>query len=219
MPRSSPAAAPPRVAPRRRPAQSRSQFTVAAILQATLALIAEGGEEALTTNRIAERAGVSIGTLYQYFPTREAIVDTVAGRARADVLEQLDALLGRVGRGELEPLAMLRTFIALYLRTFDGRGPGGPAFARLIWRSDHVGSLVHSAREASERIAQHLQRAAIPGLREPTPAQAYVLTRSLMGTVRAAVLEGSPLLGSPAFEDELVRMCWALLAAPAEAGG
>jgi hypothetical protein len=49
------------------------------------------------------------------------------------------------------------------------------------------------------------------GLRQPTPAQAFVLTRSRMGTVRAAVLEDSALLGSAAFEDELVRMGWALL--------
>ncbi len=214
-----PAAAPRAAAPRRRPAQSRSQFTVDALFEATLHLLAEGGEETLTTNRIAERAGVSIGTLYQYFPTREAIVDAIVRRRRAAVIEQMDELLGRVGRGELEPRAMLRTFIALYLQAFDGRGPGGLAFARLAWRGDHQGSLVHSAREASERIALHLQRAAVPGLRQPTPAQAYVLTRSLMGTVRAAVLEGSPLLGSPAFEDELVRMCWGLLAAPTEAGG
>jgi hypothetical protein len=41
----------------------------------------------------------------------------------------------------------------------------------------------------------------------------------VVATVRAAVLKGSPLLGSPAFEDELVRLCWGLRAAPAEASG
>jgi hypothetical protein len=81
-------------------------------------------------------------------------------------------------------------------------------------RNDHLEAIVHSVREASERIALHLQRACIAGVREPKPAQAFVLTRSPMGTVRAAVLEDSPLLGSAAFEDELVRMCWALLVEP-----
>ena len=80
------------------------------------------------------------------------------------------------------------------------------------WRGDHLEGMVHSAREASERIALHLQRAQLPGLRAQSPAQAFVLTRSLMGTLRAAVLEDSPLLGSAALEDELVRMGWALLA-------
>lgn len=213
MPPTPRTAPPPPSGARRRPAQSRSRHTVDAILEATLHLVEHEGEDQLTTNRIAERAGVSIGTLYQYFPTREAIVDEIAKAARAAVIAQLDALLDRVGRGELAPDAMLREFIGLYLRAFDGRGPGGRAFAKLAWRGEHLGGMVHAAREASERIAQHLQRAHIADLRAPTPAQAFVLTRSLMGTVRAAVLEDSPLLGSDAFENELVRMCWALLAA------
>ena len=56
--------------PRRNPSQGRSQHTVGALLEATGLLPAESGDEALTTNLIAERAGVSIGTLYQYFATR-----------------------------------------------------------------------------------------------------------------------------------------------------
>jgi AcrR family transcriptional regulator len=188
---------------------------VDAILEATTLIAAEEGEERLTTNHIAERAGVSIGTLYQYFPTREAIIDAIARQARARVVGALDALLLQVGRGEKTPHAMLREFVGIYLRAFDGRGPGGRTFARIAWRSDHLDAIVHSAREASERIALHLQRAQLPGLRQPTPAQAFVLTRSLMGTLRAAVLEDSPLLGSQAFEDELVRMCWGLLVQPA----
>lgn len=197
---------------RRRPTQSRSRHTVDAILEAALRVVADEGEERLSTNRIAERAGVSVGTLYQYFPTREAIVEEIAKRSRATVIERLEELLVRVERREMDPRPMLREFIGVYVAAFDGRGPGGPAFARLVWRGDHLGGMVHSAREASERIAQHLQRAQLGGMREPSPAQAFVLTRSLMGTVRAAVLEGSALLGSAAFEDELERMCWALLA-------
>jgi AcrR family transcriptional regulator len=53
---------------RRQPVQARGQRTLAAILQATAQILVKEGEAALTTNRIAERAGVSIGTLYQYFP-------------------------------------------------------------------------------------------------------------------------------------------------------
>lgn len=58
---------------RKQPSQSRSQSTVASIKQAALALVAKEGFTAASTTRIAERAGVSIGSLYQYFPTREAI--------------------------------------------------------------------------------------------------------------------------------------------------
>jgi len=56
------------------PRQERARETVAAILGAAAQLIAEGGYAATSTNRIAARAGVSIGSLYQYFPNKEAIL-------------------------------------------------------------------------------------------------------------------------------------------------
>jgi len=66
-------------------------------------------------------------------------------------------------------------------------------------------------RAASERIAAQMQALDLPGLRTPGPAQMFVLTRALFGVVRAASLERSPLLGTVAFEAELVRLCWAML--------
>jgi AcrR family transcriptional regulator len=60
--------------PRRKPVQERSTATVEAIVQAAAQVFARRGYAAGTTNRIAERAGVSIGTLYQYFPNKDAIL-------------------------------------------------------------------------------------------------------------------------------------------------
>jgi AcrR family transcriptional regulator len=203
----------PDLRPRRSPSQGRAQHTVAAIFEATGLLAAERGGEALTTNLIAERAGVSIGTLYQYFPTKEAIVEAMAKQERARVMRQLDELLGRTGEPGWPPQAVVREFVHVYVSAFASADPGRRALFRLAWRADHLGSVVQSLREAAERIALHLQRVGHPSLRPPTPAQAFVLTRALMGTVRAAVLEDSPVLGSSEFEAELARMCWALLAA------
>lgn len=199
--------------PRRNPTQDRAQHTVAAIFEAAGLLAAEQGEGALTTNRIAERAGVSIGTLYQYFSTREAIVEAMVKHERARVMRELDDLLGRIGAPDLPPEAMLREFVRIYVEAFASTDPARRALVKLAWRSDHLDSAVHSLRQAAECIALHLQRVADPALRPPTPAQAFVLTRALMGTVRAAVLEDSPVLGTREFEAELVRMCWALLVA------
>lgn len=63
-----------RLEPRKAPQQSRSRATVASIKQATLELAAKRGFADLTTAMIAERAGVSKGSLYQYFPNRDAIL-------------------------------------------------------------------------------------------------------------------------------------------------
>ena len=204
---------------RRRPAQARSQHTVDAILEATERMAAEKGEAALNTNAIAERAGVSIGTLYQYFLSKEAIVGELVRRERGRVLKALDGLLALTGTPGWEPQRVLRAFIRLYLQCFADADPARRTLARLAWRSDHQEATVHSLREAAERIALHLQRLRHPALRSPTPTQAFVLTRALMGTVRAAVLEDSPALGCADFEEELVRMCWLLLKADDAADG
>ena len=60
--------------PRKAPRQKRAQVTVNAILEATAQLLVDVGYRKTSTNRIAERAGVSVGSLYQYFPNRESIV-------------------------------------------------------------------------------------------------------------------------------------------------
>jgi hypothetical protein len=73
--------------------------------------------------------------------------------------------------------------------------------------------IVLSLREASERLAMHLQRLPHPSVQNPTPTMVFVLTRGLAGIVRSAVLEGSPVLGTKAFEDELVNALWGVLTA------
>lgn len=66
--------------PRKLPRQARSRALVDAILDAAAHILATQGREALNTNMVAEKAGVSIGSLYQYFPNREAIIAAVADR-------------------------------------------------------------------------------------------------------------------------------------------
>lgn len=82
--------------PRKLPKQSRGRETVRAILEAAAQVFAERGMEGTTTNQVAERAGVSIGTLYQYFPNKESLMVAMAdGRTEvtlARLREQLAAL-------------------------------------------------------------------------------------------------------------------------------
>ena len=80
---------------RRRPRQARSRATYDSILEAAVQVLARDGAAGLTTNRVAERAGVSIGTLYQYFPDKAAIVLAAAQRelARPDFLAHQKALV------------------------------------------------------------------------------------------------------------------------------
>jgi len=201
--------------PRRRPRQERSQFTVDAIFQAVAQIVAGHGEHGLTTNRIAEVAGVSVGSLYQYFPSKDAILQAMLDQHCERVMLELDALLAQACAQDWPPEEQVRRYVRHYLASF-GAGPENErALARLSWQLDYRASMLVAVRGASERLALHLQRMApAQGQSPPTPAQLFVLTRAFMGTVRAASLERSPLLDSPELEEALVQLCQAVLNNP-----
>lgn len=75
----------PTVLPRKSPIQSRSEQTVETILAAATRVLIKDGAAGFTTNKVAERAGVSIGSLYQYFPNKEAILAELVRRHLADL--------------------------------------------------------------------------------------------------------------------------------------
>ena len=90
------------VRPRRTPRQDRSRAMVDAIVEATWRVLAEEGYAAASTNRIAERAGTSVGSLYQYFPNKDAIVAAVQRRHHADFSAVMAAAFAEAAGQPLE---------------------------------------------------------------------------------------------------------------------
>jgi AcrR family transcriptional regulator len=78
---------------RKPPQQPRSRATVSAILDAAIRVLDREGPEAATTSRVAEVAGVSVGTLYQYFSNRDAIIDALQDREFARATEMINQVL------------------------------------------------------------------------------------------------------------------------------
>jgi len=102
--------------PKKKPKQERSKATFEAIIQATAHIIEEEGLERLSTNRVARVAGVSIGSLYQYFPDKDALVAEVGRRFSERFQTALVDLLGRLPgldlRGALH--AWVKTLVELH---------------------------------------------------------------------------------------------------------
>ena len=84
--------------PRKRPVQARSEATVSALFEASIQVLLAVGYRKFTTTRVAERAGVSVGSLYQYFPNRQALITAVIERY-LDGLRGTIEQLGMVGGG------------------------------------------------------------------------------------------------------------------------
>jgi AcrR family transcriptional regulator len=78
--------------PRKSPVQARSAASVDAILDATIQVLLRAGREALTTTRVAARAGVSVGTLYQYFPNKNALLQAALRRHLDEVTEAVERI-------------------------------------------------------------------------------------------------------------------------------
>src|SRR5688500_6627263 len=107
----------PSTSPRRRPRQARAQATVEAIVKATSHVLVEEGYDRASTNRIAHAAGVIIGSLYQYFPSKEALV---AALVETHVERMCDALTQSLAMEQPADLAgrarlLVRGMMAAYM--------------------------------------------------------------------------------------------------------
>jgi AcrR family transcriptional regulator len=83
------------LSPRKAPRQSRSAATVTAILDATARILVERGYAATSTNAVAERAGVSVGSLYQYFPNKDALIAALHARHAEQMKAVIEGALAR----------------------------------------------------------------------------------------------------------------------------
>ena len=203
---------------RKTPSQTRAMRTVDTLFEAATRILASEGEAGFTTNRIAERAGFSIGTLYQYFPSKEAIVVALVRRHRDRVLRELDVMLERAVAGEYGAETALRLYLRHIVDAF-GRGQKAQRLlARLGWQLDAPAAIVAAMDDGAQRIRAGIARLDDPELPVPDEPTLYMLTRAVIGAVRSAAVEESAMLDDPRFEEALFRMVWGLVHRPAGGG-
>ena len=143
-------APPPSSSLRREPQQARSRERIARVLDAAERLLASEGADALTTTRIAEEAGISVSSLYQYFPDKGAIVDALA-RKYMDEFEGLMADLVRRDQGNADLVASL-------IDAFAERYRSQPGY-RALWFGPHLSEQLREAdRRNREALADGVRR-------------------------------------------------------------
>lgn len=195
---------------RRNPRQERAHETVAVILDAAWQLLQQG-LSGFNTNRIAERAGVSIGTLYGYFPNKQSILVALARRLlKADRQALADALQAASEQNTDPVRGIVR---ALFQRHRLDVG------LRRTLLSAYFGAGL-AADDAEQVRAQVAMIAAHPG--GPlgglslTEAQLFVISRAVLGVARALTEDAEALpVSDQELEDEAVRLVRAYLAVAA----
>jgi AcrR family transcriptional regulator len=100
--------------PRKSAVQRRSRLTVNAIMEATARILIREGFDKASTNRIAEVAGVSVGSLYQYFPSKEAIVAALIDRHNSQVMQAVQGELAEAVNLPMEQA--VRKLVAVAVR-------------------------------------------------------------------------------------------------------
>ena len=195
---------------RRRPRQSRAKDTVEVIFEATARILQREGRTALNTNYIAESAGISVGTLYQYFPNKEAILVAMARNELAiDEASVIQAITEPPQDGETDLVRRaIRVLIRAYSRRREARRV---AFETMI--SEGLGDeLANSVQKVAQTVSAESHRL-LPDRAAPiTPTNLFVITRAVSGVLRAASHERSPLLGTLEFENELVKLVYSYVA-------
>ena len=209
-----------RLEPRKPPVQKRSRATVNEVLSAAAQVFEAHGYAAGTTNRIAERAGVSIGTLYQYFPSKEAIAVAILERHIADTDHRLHEWVGHMVAEQHGLRAALHDYVTGMLEMHSGQ----PRLQHILLEETPLPERVHQAvleaeRRAAKTVAGLLRL--YPEVRHANLEHAgFVVVQTVESlTHRFAAHPDEQFITRTGFVDEVVTMLVAYLTCEAHSNG
>jgi AcrR family transcriptional regulator len=195
----------PSAASRRKlPKQARARATVEAVLQATAQVLVESGYEETTTNRVARVAGVSVGSLYQYFPNKESLVAALLERHEEHMLAQLTEMTQQLEGASLEDA--IRTYVRAMLavhaehpelhRVLTQQLPNIYDTERYQYVQRRIESVVRGYFE------RHRHRLRPASLEQAT----FILSTAVESVTHAAVLDRPEMLEDDTFAEEISQL-------------
>jgi len=195
---------------RKTPVQERAAATVQAIFEATIQVLLSHGADRLTTTRVAERAGVSVGTLYQYYPNKQALLFAAFDKHMEEVCARIEIVCDGACR---KPLGeMIAQVVEAYV---DAK----------VGRADISVALYHVAAEVGgpaviKRTTQRLRKAleamleTAPNLKVPPDKFAVeVMLAAISGAMRSALEAGASPAMMRKLREHLVLLCQSYMAA------
>lgn len=173
---------------RKQPQQARSQATVDAIFDATIQVLLAEGLQRLTTIRVAERAGVSVGTLYQYFPQKQALLFAVLQRHLERVVSATEAAAGTAHNATLS--AMVKAVVAAFVKAKTENLDESRALYAVALELDSR-DYVREVQTRSRVALEAMLKTASDAQFDDIPTTTFMFMGALAGPVRS-LLESKP---------------------------
>ncbi len=193
--------------PRKSASQERSRSTVDALLVATARILVKEGYDRASTNRIAEVAGVSIGSLYQYFPNKEALVAAVIDRHTQEVSEVTRNALVKVAARPIEVAA--REFVSIAIDAHRVNPKLHGVLSEQIPRVGRLENIEANVRESYALVRGYLEVHRDEIDVEDLDLAAFVVVTAVEALTHAAVLRRPDILTDEKarrFVDDITRL-------------
>jgi len=204
---------------RKTPKQSRSKVVVDAILEATARILVNKGMKNLTTNHIAELAGVSIGSLYQYFANKESIVAELIESHKEKEFEKISKIMACLENNlTCQKSALIRkNNIRLVIKSFIDVHLTNLKLAQILQeQTQHISkfqTLKNTTSFLTSKLHSLLDKVDYTARKENF-TRAYILASSLDALIQKTLIEQPQLFTKPEFIDELVNLSIGYLQPP-----
>jgi AcrR family transcriptional regulator len=196
--------------PRKSPVQARSAASVEAILVAAIQVLVSIGKERLTTTRVAERAGVSVGTLYQYFPNKSALLQAALKRHLDAVADAVEQVCREQHGGTLQEMAS--ALITAFLQAKMKKAKISAALYSISSDIDGSKIVKQMGARTNKAIAEMLTSACEPLNKDPQIV-ASMLQDAMVGISRRMIESGTPEKHLEPYRQELIFLASSYLQA------
>jgi len=186
-------------AKRRNPNQARSRDKLELIYEASIRILNKQGLEGLTTNRIAEVAGISIGTLYQYFSNKQEILVALGQR-------EVDATIARITELFFQPSDepdKLRLLVRAFLNAFDGRHQVRRILLDIALSQYGMLGLDQTVSRVTTFINSPLAAQFFKNVRHLSEMDLFIISSAVTGVIRSALVRDIDLMSKSELEEKI----------------
>jgi AcrR family transcriptional regulator len=192
------------ISPRKSPKQSRSRSLVESAVEAAARVLSRFGYDAASTNRVAETAGISIGSLYQYFPNKDALIGAVIDKQIENYTKNLEADFAKVP--DLSPMKGIEMIVRSLVSAYLGNRTLLAVIFEQLPRTHRMKNILHARRHGIKLVKATFERnREFLKVRDIDHAS-YIIVNSVMGVLLTAIVDDQLPLSEKQIGDELIEM-------------